>query len=556
MLLELLKRFTLSFFLFLSCVLFMASGNASENIKHSVGVYVSSNGMEFFKDNVMDLLQNNGFELSEFNYAGTQITMDETTLEDLVSDEEMKSTITEIKGQLKRYLSGIGMDSHQFQLDIDNVDFSANWDKVSLLFYKPDVTENEEPYDVLVYAWIEASDISIHVDEITARDLKNKYLGDVGVDGLSIEQVNSSDKLRIGLPIKIGKDKDGNFKLVASKPVSNMNDVKFAADFDSPLRLPEIKISINGHEMKLNLDEVEKLVSDKTPMFLEKAQSFIQDFLENQAPLMITEVAGEAIKSGIGEISQMDPPGAPVDRVVPKLFWSLSLDELDFAGDNLHIGLGAVVDDPASSRVADLPRNQTSLKYPNLEKSNVEDYDISLALNQGFINRIVQLSTARGYFKSMDIGDGETISIVGQPVLNMKGKGKGKPAVLSLTIAYKVEGLQAIAVKNPIHIDFDLNVEFPIDPITKKIKMTATGVDMDSIYLDDKYIRFMKKTVRKAVREQITEMQPSIRGMEIADEIPVPTDIGGIILDVQKTDVNDTGYLMIYTNYSELMGAK
>jgi hypothetical protein len=552
MLLELLKRFVLSFFLFLSCFFFIVSGQASEGIKHSVGVYVSKNGLDYFKNNLMGLIENNGFQIDEFSHPGTQVTMDETTIEDLVKDEELKSTIVEVKSQVQRYFSGLGLESHQFQIDVKDINFSATWDKIALDFYKPQLAENEEPYDVLIYAWLEASNIKISVDEISARDLKNKYLGDVGIDGLSIEQADSTEKLRIGFPIKIGK-KDGKFNLVASKPVSNVNDVKFSADFDAPLRLPEIKISINGHEVSMNLDEVEKLVREKEPFLLEKIQSSVQDFLENQAPKMITDTAREAVQSGIGEISQMDPPGAPEGRVVPKLFWSLNMEELDFAGDNLHIGLGAVVDDPASVREINLPLKHTSLKHPNLEKSEVENFDISLALNQGLINRIVQLSSIRGYFKNMDIGGGETIKIIGAPVLNMKGKGKGKPATLSLEIEYKVTGMQSIAVKNPIHINFDLNLDFPIDPKTKKVKMVATGVDMDSVYLDSKYIRFFKKKVRKAVKEELKKMQPSIKGMEVADEIPVPTDLGGLILDMEKTDINEAGYLMIYTNYSEIM---
>ena len=552
MLLELLKRSLLSFFLFLSCFFFIVSGQASEGIKHSVGVYVSKNGLDYFKNNLMGLIENNGFQIDEFSHPGTQITMDETTIEDLVKDEELKTTITEVKSHIQRYFSGLGLESHKFQIDVKNINFSATWDKVALDFYKPQLAENEEPYDVLIYAWLEASDIKISVDEISARDLKHAYIGDLGLDGLSIEQADSTEKLRIGFPIKIGK-KNGEFNLVASKPVSNVSDVKFSADFDSPLRLPEIKISINGHEVSMNLDEVEKLVREKEPFLLEKIQSSVQDFLENQAPKMITDTAREAVKNGIGEISQMDPPGAPEGRVVPKLFWSLNMEELDFVGDNLHIGLGAVVDDPASVREINLPKKYTSLKHPNLKKSEVENYDVSLALNQGLINRIVQLSAIRGYFKEMKLDDGEVIKIIGQPVLNMKGKGKGKPATLSLEVEYKVTGLQSIAVKNPIHIKFDLNLDFPIDPKTKKIQMLATGIDMNSVFLDSKYIRFFKKKVRKAVREQITDMQPGIRGMEIADEIPVPTDLGGLILDMKETDINDAGYLMIYTNYSDLM---
>lgn len=552
MLLELLKRFTLSFFLFLSCFFYIVSGSASESIKHSVGVYISPNGLKYFKDNLMDVVENNGFAIDEFHYEGTQINMEEQDLADMAPDEELKETINTIKDQLNRYFTGLNLQKHKFQIDIKGVDFSANWEKLSLDFYKPQISEGEEPYDVLVYAWLEASDIKIHVDEITARDLNHKFLGDVGVNGLSIEQVDSSDKLRLGLPLKFGKDKNGNFNLLASKPVSNMNDVKFDADFESPLKLPKIDILINGHKVSLNLEEVEKLVREKEPMMLEKIQTSLQDFLENEAPKMITEKANDAIKGGIGEISQMAPPGAPEGRNVPKFFWSLDLEELNFAGENLHVGLGAVVTDPARARDVAFPARLTALKYPNLEKSEVENYDITLAINQGLVNRIVQLSALRGYFKKMDVGDGETIEIVGQPVLNMKGKGEGKPATLGLEIAYTVTGWQKIFVKNPIHINFDLNLDFPIDPITGKIGMKATGVDMSSVFLDKKYIRAFTKKVRKSVRDQISGMQGSIKGMEIADEIPVPSDLGGILLDKKKVEVNDAGYMMIYTDYLEL----
>jgi len=552
MLLELLKRFTLSFFLFISCFFYIVSGSAAESIKHSVGVYVSPNGLKYFKENLMEIVENNGFAIDEFTYEGTQITMDEMDLADLAPDDEMKETINTVKEQLNRYFTGLDLQKHKFQIDIKGVEFSANWEKLSLDFYKPQIAEGEEPYDVLVYAWLEASDIKIHVDEITARDLNHKFLGDVGVNGLSIEQVDSSEKLRIGLPLKFGKDKDGKFNLLASKPVSNMNDVKFEADFDTPLRLPKIDILINGHKISLNLEEVEKLVREKEPMMLEKIQTSLQDFLENQAPLMITEKANAVLKEGLGEVSQMAPPGAPAGRNVKKFLWALNLEELNFAGDNLHIGLGAVVTDPTRARDVAFPAKLTALKYPNLEKTEVENYDITLALNQGLVNRIVQLSSLRGYFENMDIGDGETIKIVGQPILNMKGKGKGKPATLGLEIEYTVTGWQKIFVKNPIHINFDLNLEFPIDPRSGKIGMKATGVDMSTVFLDKKYIRAFSGKVRKSVRAQISDMQGSIKGMEIADEIPVPSDLGGILLDKKKIEINDAGYMMIYTNYLEL----
>ena len=549
MLLELLKRFFFSFFLFLSCIFYISAGRA-EDIKHSVGVYISQNGLQYFKNNLKDVIENNGFRIDEFSYSGTQINMEEQKLEDIIEDQETKDSIIKVKNQITRFFDGIDLDTHRFQADIEGVQFSANWEKISLDFYKPQLTEGEDPYDVLVYAWIEASDINLSVDKVYARDLNNKFLGDVGVDGLKIEQVDSSDKLRIGLPVKLGKDENGKFKLLASKPVSNMNDVKFDADFTSPLKLPEIKILINGHEVSLNLEEVEKLVVEKEPMILDKIQTYLQTFLEEEAPKMITEGAQSALEGGLFEVTQMNPPGAPVGVIVPKFFWKLGLEELNFVGDNLHIGLGASVSDPSRDNVS-FPEKYTSLKYPDIENSDVDKYDITLALNQGLINRMVQLSSLRGYFEKMDLDSGESIGISGMPVVNFKKKGGNNPATLTLEIIYKVTGWQKAFVKNPIHINFDMNLDFPIDPRTGRIKMIATGIDMSTVYLDDKYIRFFKKKVRDSVKDQIKDMQSDISGMEIADEIPVPADLGGILLEKEKAEINKNGYLMIYNNYLE-----
>lgn len=550
MLLELLKRFFFSFFLFISCF-FYISGVRAENIKHSVGLYISQNGLGYFKDNLKDIVENNGFSIDQFSYSGTQINMEEQTLEDMVSDPEAKETLLTIKNQLNRFFSGLDFDKHKFQADIEGIEFSANWEKLSLEFYKPQLTEEEDPYDVLVYAWIETTDIKVSVDKVHARDLNNSFLGDIGVDGLQIEQVDSSDKLRIGLPLKFGKDETGKFKLVVSRPVSNINDVKFDADFTSPLVLPEIKILINGHEVSLNLDEIEKLVVEKEPMILEKIQSSLQEFLEEKMPQMITDKAEAVLDDGLFEVTQMNPPGAPEGKFVPKFLWKLGLEELNFVGDNLHVGLGANVTDP-SSGVIPFPAKYTSLEYPSLDTASVEDYDITVALNQGLINRMVQLSALRGYFEKMDLDNGESIGIAGMPVVNFKGKGEGKPATLSLEIIYKVTGWQKAFVKNPIHINFDMNLEFPIDPKTGRIKMIASGIDLDSVFLDSKYIRFFKSKVRSSVRDQIKEMQSDINGMEVADEIPVPSDLGGILLEKKQVEINEKGYLMIYNNYLEL----
>ena len=180
-----------------------------------------------------------------------------------------------------------------------------------------------------------------------------------------------------------------------------------------------------------------------------------------------------------------------------------------------------------------------------MTKGSYPDADFVFSLNEGVLNRVIQLSSLRGYFDSIETDGGETIKLAKIPYLTLKEE-TGK---MGLEIEYKVTGLQALAVKNPIHIEFDLNLAFPIDS-EGKATMVVESIDVDSASVDKKYIRFFASKVRKAVKEKLSEVNEDMKGYVLADEIPIPDDLGGIALQKLATEVDNNGHLLIYSEYA------
>lgn len=516
--------------------------------KHSVGIYISPQGQEYFKNNLKGILENNGFSPDAFSLPSSTISLEEAGLDQIITDQEMNQLAVDIKSAFNRYFNGLELkDIHQFQIEVGKSEFKAQWNEVGIEFFKPQQTEGPGGADVMAYVWIDASHLDLKINNITARDLKHPFIGELGVDGLHIVQIDNRQSLRIGLPLKLRKNEQGKFEVLVENPQSNTDEIRFDMEFTSPLRIPEIKVSINGHEASLNLEEVEKLVRDNEALMLEKIQETLKEQLETRVPGMVQGLLGDVINNAFDERTEMIPPGAPEGQQVPPISSEMRIEEIDFAGDNLHLGLGVKIDDPsARKKHAPIPQHHSSLK-PKLSQSREENYDVTIALNEGFINRIIQLTAYRGYFSNMDVGGGEKISLYYPPVFNLKNK---KPT-LSVVIVYTVKGFQSIFVKNPIQIELDLELDFPMDKRTKDIGIVVSGIDLDSVNVDSKFINMMGGAVRKAAKERVKEMQGSLVGRVLADELPIPSDFGGIVLEKEAVDVNRAGYLMIYNNFGK-----
>ena len=207
------------------------------------------------------------------------------------------------------------------------------------------------------------------------------------------------------------------------------------------------------------------------------------------------------------------------------------------------LALNGYVIDPESPQVPDMALTQNSQKLPEFNNENYGEYDVALAINRGFFNRIVQLSFNRGYFNTFKVeGEDKPIELSQVPIIKFEKINGKTRAKLDLQIQYKVAGIQSIFVRNPIKIDFDLILDFN-RLADGKTQIVVDAVDMDSVNVDKRYIRMFASRVRKAVKDKFQGIE--LKGMELVDELPIPESIVGVPLEIVGSHWDKNGYIMM-----------
>jgi hypothetical protein len=524
---------------------------SQEIIPHSVGLFLTPKGQEYLSNNVEEIFFLNGLSIDSAYFPTATIETEEQTLEDMFENQhELRELIEKIKENVSRFFIGADIDKHKFKVDIHEIEFFADWSEISMNIIKQDFNEGDtDAPDLSFQVYVEARKVQLNVAKIDINDLNHPFLGEYGIDHAElILDEHTSHPLYVSLAVHV-YNRNGSVFLEVDIPQSNISEVLFRSNFRSPLRLPVIEIRINDHVVRLNQSEVEKLFREKQNEIFTMAQEEIQNWLDNEAKDLLNTKISEVITGGaLVDVNQMDPPGAPEGANVPKFEWGLSLSKMGTQGDLVHLGLDGFVRDPLKKTSPNLPRHLVAQRPPSLERDHANGYDLMMSLNQGFMNKIIQLSGQRGYFNEVELDNGDKMPMTKTPELILNG---GRRPSLNLEIEYRVTGAQAMFVKNPIRISFNLLIDFEVDRATGLTKLVGRGVDLDTINLPDRYIRMFAGRVRSAVRKTISDMQSDLNGMVIVDEFPIPDSLFGIPLRVRNAKIDRSGHMIIYINFND-----
>ncbi len=538
---KLIKSFIVLFITILTPLTWAAS---TFPITNAIGVAITPKGQEYFRTNLPELIRANSYEIGDIYFPGTEVVGDEVATEDLVDDPELKEVIFKAKEVLNRFFEGLDLDRHQLSLNVEDIYFQANWEEIGLQILAPSESELKNNYQAIFVLTMRSSNINVEVTKIRGRDLQNEWLGELGIDNFNLFTETQSAPLQIQLALGFNQVSRGNFKIDVLTPKSNLDELLLGYTFDSPLVLPQVEVQINEKKLRLRNEEIENLLKDEQDNILGRVKSVLQEKIETEIPVQASSIINEALESGLKEVNQMNPPGAP-DENVSKFVWALNLGQVNYQDGYLLLDLDARFDDPTLAKNIPLESRFTTLSSSDLMKGTYPSADFVFSLNEGVLNRVIQLSTLRGYFNQIDMDSGESIKLAKMPYLNLK---TGKSGKMSLEIEYEVTGFSAVFVKNPIRIEFDLNLAFPVDN-TGKVSMQVESIDVDSAYVSDKYIRLFKNKVRSAVKDKLKEVNGDLKGYELTDDIPIPDDLGGLKLRKIGTEV-DKGHLLIYSEYN------
>jgi hypothetical protein len=524
--------------------------SSQERIPHAVGLYLTGKGQDYIETNVEEIFFRNGITIDNAYFSNLSVETQEQSLEEmLVNQHDLKEIIETIKENVSRYFIGFDLDKHKFQIELHEIEFFANWSDVRLSFIKPQFDELvPNPPTMTLKILVQATKVELNIRKTDIRDLNHSYLGEYGLDHASLLLDESfSDPLFLEMTVDVFKN-NGAVEFVVQGFESNISDVIFQSNFRPPLRLPVIEIRINDHVVTVNQSEIENLFREKQQDIFRVAQEEAQNYLNTEAKDLINEMIAEKVVDGLIEVNQMDPPGAPEGVLAPKFEWGLNLTDVDMDGDLVHIGLEGLLRDPLNETSPNLSSRLVARRPPSLAQEFLNGHDMIMSLNQGFVNKIIQLSRQRGYFSQVDLENGESIKLTKVPELILNG---GSSAHLAIEIEYTITGMQAMFVKNPIRLSFNLGVDLAVNPATQKTELVSRGVDLNSVNLPDRYIRMFASKVRSAARDTIQEMQKDLSGMVLVDEFPIPASLFGIDLQVSRTRADNSGHLLLFIDFKE-----
>ncbi|HAZ14817.1 MAG: hypothetical protein A2X86_22160 [Bdellovibrionales bacterium GWA2_49_15] len=520
-----------------------------QDINHVIGIYVGPRGLNLIENNFDKLLEANGFSSNSYFFEKIEKTMDPMTFEQLVPNPKLQAIAKQVRTYFRQFFRGFTIkNEHQFQVTADGIEITGEWEKGGVKVLGNTIEELTNRSGVRLQANFKARALRLYVDKARARDLKHAFLGDIGVDGFYLELADGThNPLEISLDAQAYVMDNAGIDLRLGDIKTNIATVPLQTSFRSPMILPVVEIRINGRRAFLRASEVEKLLREQLPKLVTGLRETIQKTLdENLIPLARERAAAFLSKSHV-EINQMEPVGVEAGKQDVNYRWGIYPRNVEvLPGPMLHAGLNGYVYDPKFRDDLSIPAELVASNPPAVTSFSGVEFDLALSLNQGLINRMLQYGQRRQYFSNMKTKTGEKLALTTAPKLTLVGKGaSNKPATLTINTKYTVTGWQKIFVRNPIQIKMDLELDFSRTSDGKN-PMLVKGIDVESGYIDGKFIRLFKKTVRKKMKDKLKDISKAVSGMVLSEDLPLPKELGGIPIQTKLTRIDPNGHLVIF----------
>ena len=412
--------------------------------------------------------------------------------------------------------------------------------------------ENKNSIDVR--AIVKADCLKMFVEKIRAKDHVHPWLNEVGVDGFNVElDSQDGDEFLLEVPATVDLLPNGGLKIQVQEIQSNILDVALKGSWRSPMLLPKVKISVNGHEAILDGSRIEASLKHEVQKILSTLQKKVDEFIKTEGTEQLGSLLNESLGKGFSEVISVAPIGAPKPKddelppepVNPYIF-GLKLSELNFEGDYFHLGIDGFVDDPQQiSKNRDLDPKHIALKKPSQELLSADDFNVAISLNKGFINRMLQLSTFRGYFNSIELENSPDLRLVGMPYIFTQKNRRGNYEIrLQMTTRYTVTGMSKVFVRNPIQISFSIVLDVVEE--NGKMKLLIDRIDPNSAFIHSRFIRAFAGKVRSKARDTLRELNGSLRGFVLGDDLPIPEKMAGIPLVYKSYTADEHGNILLY----------
>ncbi len=538
----------------------------------AIKLEVTPRGQEYFQNQMDDILNNMGVSLDEAYFADIHWKSTKSyDLDNLPFPAKTKRLIATIHDALKSWFIGLSLSNVKPAMEIGNSGYQAVFNKIAISTDENLLHRLGKTDGAVLVVEVDIKELDVVASKVRAWDQNNPDYGQVGFNDVKIKVAGGKVPLQIRMPFYVSLNSQGIPSFEAVNVQDNVDKIDMELNYGK-LIVPQIQLVINGKVMPFNEAKLENDFIQNVPAMLLAIRRYVHDFAAKQVPQLLNDKAKQYLVHALEEIKPMSAPGAAPGSANEYL-WGLQLKGIS-EKNGLIVDMNTFVEDPLNPN--SLPKAFSAAPQPALMNALPGTvYDIGLSLDEGMINRMLQLSFERHLFSkvaikgSSDAGDGGYLQLTQAPVLrpvsNFQFNGGASAHIPGETFARldlavivpkgTVSGKNKLFLQDQFAVKMSMIVKIAKTANGKALAIYLWDVDPDSIIVDSDNItglgKFFSGTVLDSLKSQFAEKAATWRttGVSIPGSIPVPA-ILGVSLDVYDLVMEPTGHLVLYLNYA------
>jgi hypothetical protein len=530
-------------------------------IQNAVSIYVSEHGQHYLNTDFLDVLNRSGYGIPDEDTIknAKYEAQNAFDLDHLPAKyERFQPVLNKIRDLFrKKLLSGLQLNDPRFKVLLPKIHYRVEFQHVGIHLDQEATRDLGRGGGVILVLNIVVSTLQVDIPEVTGQDLNNSFLKKFGVDDFHAGLAPESEPLTINVPFLVRATERGDLSVRAQTPETNLSKIAIESRFKRPLRLPKIAVLINDEtKITLNQDELENELIASKREWMPSLQSFLEESLEAEAPAAINQFIDKNIKGTLATVNETSALGAESMKNQSKLKFAIFPVNVAANDQHLMIQLSGFVEDPSATKPRPFPGKLAALGPPRIESN--KKYDVAIAVNQGLVNRMLQHSFYRGYFRDVPSTCDPSIRVeLKNPPQFHFDQSKG-PSYAKLHIEFETAPpwYSLLLLKSKIRLAMDLDLKIA-NTADKGARLLIEQFNEDSVKFDRNSIRlfarwgFPADWLKGKVIDKIHGLNtdPNCQYSPLVDSLPLPEAVYGMPITVQEIQAEQNGNLVLYLEY-------
>ncbi len=551
-------------------------------IDHSIALTFTPRGQSYFGTHLEDVLAENGFVFNEgqidnWKYqAGQPIQLENLP----VSFGDTKTTMGNLIQIIQQTLPSLTLHDPQPTVNVDNIQYMAQFSHFGLRLDSKATIALGHSDSVIIDLELEIPNLSVSASSIIANDPENPSIAytdkahpkmqNWGMDNFSAAlspgvdaKTGKAVNLRFKVPLEVSIDSNIGISVKALNVSTNLPQVAADWGFSHPLVYPSFDIESGGQVIShISFQALEDKIDESKKELAQSLTAYLQKYLSENGPAMINKALVENhFTSIVEDVNEMSPVSAPANTNPPNLIYGLLPERLSLSPQGLlSFQSNSYAEDPTANESAPLSSPVASMNTPDLGSADPSTYDIAISANQNFVNRLMQLSYNRGYYKNMAFG-GSNITLTEAPYFSLDSNLPGKNYArlhLAISTVYSASGFfgkigSALMLSNPLKMNFDMILRYKVDPAKGELTLIIDHFDTNSIKLDESSVTSMLfwGTVMDRCKSTLADYNKGYAAKETPLTTPfnVPQLFMGVPLKLKDVQSDSWGFFDIFLEY-------